>query len=116
MKRAVAIPTLRGMHASGGYAVIWRNGDGPVIPGVLLLAADAIRLRGGLRGRPIEHAISYRSLSEVRLTHDAADRVQGLPSLLLEVCRLDRFFVAAIGGIGIIAELADQIVASRPLA
>lgn len=103
------------MHAGSGYAVIWRNGDGPVVPGVLLLAADAVRLRGGVSGRTVEHAFPYGALSDVRLTHDAAERVQGLPSLLLEVCR-DRFFVAAIGGIGIIAELADLIAAARPLA
>ena len=104
------------MSGTGGYAVIWRKDDGPVVPGVLLLAGDAVRLRGGIRGHPVEHAFPYRSLSDVRLTHSAAERVQGLPSLLIEVCRLDRFLVAAIGGIGVITELADLIAAARPLA
>lgn len=98
------------------YAVVWRKGDGPVVPGQLQLLKDAIRLHGGARGSTIEERLPYSRLSAVRLAHRPEERIDGRPSLLLEVASLDRFLVAAIGGFGVVAELADLIAQARPLA
>ena len=98
------------------YAVVWQKDAGPVVPGQLQLLADAIRLRGGAHSRPVEHALAYEELSAVRLGRQPEERIQGRPSLLLEVCSIEQFLVSAIGGLGVVTELADLIEIARTLA
>lgn len=98
------------------YAVVWRKDDGPIVPGQLQIAGDAIRLRGGTHGRPEEHAVPIAEIAEVRLAHGPGERIHGLPSLLVELRSIERFFVAGIGGFGVVTELADRIAGARALA
>lgn len=101
---------------SRSYAVVWRKDEGPVVPGQLQLVQEAVKLRGGGRSQVIEHALRYDMLSAVRLGRHPEERIQGQPSLLLEVSTIERFLVSAIGGLGVVAELADLIAQARPLA
>lgn len=98
------------------YAVVWRKDDGPVVPGQLALEERVIRLLGGGRNRPVEHALPYDMVQAVRLAHRPDERIHGNPSLLLEAKTLERYLIAAIGGLGVVAELADMIANARPLA
>lgn len=95
---------------------MWRKDDGPVIPGQLQLLVDAVRLHGGVRGATVEVKLPYSRLSAVRLAHRPEERIDGRPSLLLEVASIERFLVSAIGGFGVVAELADLIAQARSLA
>ena len=52
----------------------------------------------------------------MRLSRSSEERVHGRPSLLLELVSLDCFFVAAVGSVGVVAELADLIAVARTLA
>jgi hypothetical protein len=113
MKRLLPDDTAVVTRDSGSYAVVWQKDSGPVVAGQIQLQRDAIRLRGAAHGQPVEHALRYDHLSEVRLGHQADERIQGRPSLLLEVCSIERFVVAAISGFGVVAELADLIAAAR---
>jgi len=69
------------------YAVVWQKNAGPVTPGQLQLLTDAIRLRGGARSRPVEHALPYQALSSVRLARHPDERIQGRPSLFSRCAR-----------------------------
>ena len=44
------------------------------------------------------------------------ERLTGRPSLLVELRTLERYLIAAIGGFGVLAELAEQITAAMTLA
>ena len=96
--------------------MVWRKDAGPVVPGQLLLVKVGIRLRGGSRARPEEHELPFRELADVRIAQGPEERIQGLPSLLLELRSLDRFLVAGVGGLGVVNELADLIAIARSLA
>lgn len=98
------------------YAVVWQKGDGPVVPGQLRLDDVGILLFGSLAGRAVEHVLPYRSLAVVRLGHQPDERLTGCPSLLVELQTLERFLIAAIGGFGVLTELAEQITAAMALA
>lgn len=98
------------------YAVVWQKGDGPVVPGQLRLDDAGILLFGSIAGRPEEHVLPYRSLGAVRLGHAPDERLTGRPSLLVELRTLERFLIAAIGGFGVLTELAEQITAAMALA
>ncbi len=98
------------------YAVVWRKGQGPVVAGRLQLGKCGVQLRGGLRSAPEAHDLSYADISGVRLSRSSEDRVRGRQSLLLELVSFDCFFVAAVGGFGVVAELADLIAVARTLA
>jgi hypothetical protein len=98
------------------YAVVWKKDDGLVVPGQLRLEGDGIRLAGAVAGKPEEHALSYRSLAGVRLGHGPDERLQGQPSMLVELRSLERYVIATIGGFGVLTELADEITAAMTLA
>lgn len=98
------------------YAVVWQKDDGPVVPGQLRLEQGGIRLFGASAGRPEEHTLPYQSLGSVRLAHAPDERLTGRPSLLVELRTLERFLIAAIGGFGVLTELAEQITAAMTLA
>ena len=98
------------------YAVVWRKDGGPIVPGQLRLEPEGVRLIGAAQGRPEEHLLAYGALAHVRLGHHAAERIQGRPSLFLEVGSPELFVIAAIGGVGVVTELADRLVAAMTLA
>ena len=104
------------MSRPESYAVVWRKGQGPVVPGRLQLGKCSVQLRGGLRSSPQAHDLRYADISAVRLSRSSEERVHGRPSLLLELVSLDCFFVAAVGSVGVVAELADLIAVARTLA
>ena len=98
------------------YAVVWQKDDGPVVPGQLRLEQGGIRLFGASAGGPEEHTLAYLSLGSVRLGHAPHERLAGRPSLLVELRTLERYLIAAIGGFGVLTELAEQIAAAMTLA
>lgn len=104
------------MSRPESYAVVWRKGQGPVVAGRLQLGTCGVQLCGGLLSAPEAHDLRYADISSVRLSRSSEERVRGRPSLLLELVSLDCFFVAAVGSIGVVAELADLIAVARTLA
>ena len=98
------------------YAVVWEKDGGSVVPGQLRLDQGGILLFGAAAGRPEEHTLPYSSLAGVRLGHGSKERLTGQPSLLLELRTLERYRIAAIGGFGVLTELAEQITAAMTLA
>ena len=98
------------------YAVVWRKDGGPIVTGQLRLEPEGVRLVGAVQGQPEEHLLEFRALARVELGHQADERIQGRPSLLLELRSPERFLISAIGGVGVVNELADRAAAAMTLA
>lgn len=92
------------------YAVVWREGDGPVKAGKLELGAGELSLRGsGPEGSLARQRVAYEDVAEVRLGRSEADRISGHTSLILDRRTGPPVAIAAIGGPGIVFELGDLL-------
>lgn len=103
-------------EAVSSYAVVWRKDAGPIVPGQLRFEPEGVRLVGAVHGQAEEHLVEFGELAVVRLGRDVDERVNGRSSLLLELRSRGRFFISAIGGVGVVTELADRVVAAMSLA
>jgi hypothetical protein len=104
--------TGRHGHDAGmarSYAVIWRDGEGPVHAGKLVLGADSLRLDGASRSRKVLQAIRYEHLGRGRFA-SGPERLRSLPTLLVEHGRGLCLALASVEGSGSLQELAALIV------
>lgn len=86
------------------YAVVWSDGDA-VVSGPLEAYAD----RFELRGRDEWFTIRFSSLAGASIARRDADRLRGLPALVLELGDATTFRVASLEGAGALHELAHQV-------
>src|SRR5688572_28178435 len=91
------------------YAVAWRDRMGPAHPGKLELRPEGIRLEtGGRKGRLRILAIRYNAVSAVRMAR-GRERLAGRSTILLERTGGTPIAISAVGGVGTLVDLADQI-------
>jgi hypothetical protein len=93
------------------YAVVWRTGDGPTSSGGLELGDDDLVLHGS--DEPDGFRIPFDELSSVEIGRGTAERINGNKSLVLERHSCERVLVAALGGVGLLGELADLLTRLR---
>jgi len=93
------------------YAVVWREGDGPVASGCLEIRADSIVFSGGGDGGAVERDVPLDGLRAVRVGRLPEDRLDGRASLLLEPHEGPVIRVAGVAQPGIVVELAERIAA-----
>jgi hypothetical protein len=99
--------TLEGMTS---YAVIWREGNGPLYAGKLELGAAALRLRGsGPRSSLARRDIAYADVAEVRIARTPTERLNGSPAVVLDRRAAAPIIVAALSGVGVVFEVADLV-------
>ena len=67
------------------YAVTWQEPDGDRHSGRLELDADALRLEGRNGDGRRTKVVRYGDLMGFRLARSSGDRVQGRPTLVLEL-------------------------------
>lgn len=92
------------------YAVVWREAGGPVLAGKLELGADGLRLEGsGHRGLVARRRLEYADLAEIRIGREPAERINGLPSLILERGAGQSIAVAVLESPGAVFELSDVL-------
>jgi hypothetical protein len=95
------------------YAVLWRDGEGPVRAGKLELDLYGFTLDGvaGAKGNRhrIAHRVDYEDICAVRVGRSTADRIVGQPSLVLELATGGPLAVRSIDGPGTLHELAEQL-------
>jgi hypothetical protein len=92
------------------YALTWRDGDGPVRAGKLMLGATGRRLEGGTaRGRLSEERILYGRLSKVATVRRAQARIGGRPTLVLERPGRPSLAIACVDGLGCLREVAQTL-------
>ena len=95
------------------YGVVWREGAGPIGRGKLELHPWALRLEGLADSGPSLREIAYEDLALVRVGREAADRIAGRPSLILELRDGGPLTIASIAQPGVIGELAGRIAVLR---
>ena len=92
------------------YAVTWREGDGQVRAGKLMLGATSLRLEGGTaRGRLSEERILYGRLSKVGTARRPEERIGGRPTLVLERPGRPSLAIACVDGLGCLREVAQTL-------
>jgi hypothetical protein len=98
-------------HEPHAYAVVWRVGDGPACSGKLEVGHDELVLKGAAIPEGIH--IPFLDVSSVEVSRAPADRVNGQRSLVVERDSSERVRIAALDGIGMLAELNDLLARLR---
>jgi hypothetical protein len=91
------------------YAAIWRDPDGRVAHGKLLVGPDVLSLEGtSSDGALSRRHIRYAEVTEVRIGRAPEERVGGRPSLVLERAPEPPLVIDVLGA-GMLYELADLL-------
>ena len=91
------------------YAVLWRDGDGPVSAGKLVLGPTSLCLETGRGpGRASSRIIRYVELTSVG-NAAPADRIRSRPTALIDRSRRDRLSIAAVDGMGSVREIVERL-------
>lgn len=88
------------------YAIVWREPDGTACTGSVETGAQALAFRGAAAGRAVEREVRFADLAGVRTLRTGHDLIDGRTTLLLELAAGGALHVAAVAGVGALAELA----------
>jgi hypothetical protein len=92
------------------YAVIWSDPVEDVEAGKLELEPNALRFEGthgAAAGRV--HRVYYEDIEAVHVGREAAERVAGKPSIVLDLAVGGPLRIASINGPGMVSELAEHL-------
>jgi hypothetical protein len=96
------------------YAVIWRNGDGPVRPGKLVLGPKSFHLETGRPGgRLSAQRIRYADLASVEKARPA-ERLNGRPTTVVRRTARDPLVISAVDGLGSAQEIVERLAREVP--
>jgi hypothetical protein len=102
---------------TNAYPVVWTLGDGDPIPGALEIAGDDIRLTGRAPdGTGTTSRIAAAEIVHVRRSGAAADRVAGLPAVVVDERGGRRFVIAPQAGGDHLSEIAGLLQDAAGLA
>ena len=91
------------------YAVLWRDGDGPVSAGKLVLGPTSLRLETGSGPvRTSSKVIHYADLTGVA-NAAPADRIRSQPTAVLDRNDRERLSIAAVEGMGSGREIVERL-------
>jgi|RhiMetdeSRZDD1v2_1073273.scaffolds.fasta_scaffold01418_11 hypothetical protein len=94
-------------HSS--YAVLWREGDGPIRVGKLIVGPTGLRLETGAgRARASSSVVRYSELTRVGTTLPA-DRIQSRQTAVISRSGRERLRIAAVDGFGSLREIVERI-------
>jgi hypothetical protein len=98
------------------YAVTWQEPDGDRHSGRLELGTDALRLEGRNGAGALKRSVRYGDVERYRLARSSGDRLQGRPTLILELADDDEIKIASVAQPGIIGEVAERLagLSARP--
>jgi hypothetical protein len=91
------------------YAVTWEEPDGTRRSGRLELGVDALRLEGSNGEGATSKDLPYSDVSRFRLARSGGERLQGRPTLLLELRSREMLKIAGVSQPGLVAELSDRL-------
>ena len=91
------------------YAVTWEEPDGARHSGRLELGAEALTLEGGNDNAAARRVLPYGDVAGFRLARANGDRLQGRPTLILELPGERAIRLASVAQPGIVGELADRL-------
>ena len=91
------------------YGVVWRIGEQPLARGKLELLPRVVRLDGLAGEQRVTLEIPYEHLDGVHTGRTGAERLNGQPTLVLELGGEEPIVVSAVAQAGVIAELTEHI-------
>ncbi|HSS74337.1 MAG TPA: hypothetical protein VLK53_12305 [Gaiellaceae bacterium] len=91
------------------YGVVWQEGEAPLARGKLELLPNALLLDGVTGSGHAVREIQYEELSTVRVGRAGSERLDGRPTLLLDLVSGARVTVASVAQAGIAAELVERL-------
>ena len=95
------------MHLT--YAVTWEGPEGTRRSGRLELCDGALHLEGSNGYGAARRELPYADVSGFRLARAGGERLQGRPTLLLELRGGEMLKIAGVSQPGIVAELSDRL-------
>ena len=91
------------------YAVLWREGDGPVSAGKLVLGPTSLRLdTGSGRDRTSSTGLRYADVASVEIG-GLADRIRFCPTAVVSRIGRGTLSIAAIDGTGSVRVIVEQL-------
>lgn len=92
------------------YAVVWSEPLCDVEMGKLELDPGCIRFEGshGRRCRCV-HRVYYEDIEGVRIGHQAGERLQGRPAVVVDLLDGGAVRIGGVNGVGTVSELADEL-------
>jgi hypothetical protein len=101
---------------TGSYAVLWREGKGPIYAGKVELSARGLKFEGSCHDRlRASRAIGYEDLAGLSLTRAPQERIYGKLTLMLELREGGVVEIASVNGFGVVRELEERIAGLAPL-
>jgi hypothetical protein len=96
------------------YAVVWSENDGPLYAGKVELGRRWLVLAGA--ARPALESLRrlfFEEVADVHVERQAASRLAGRPTLVLERRQGGSVRIASVEGAGALHELAEALAAAR---
>jgi hypothetical protein len=91
------------------YAVLWRDGDGPISAGKLVLGPTSLRLEAGSGpGRASSKVVRYADLTGVAQAVPS-DRIRSQPTAILSRSTREGLSIAAVDGMGSVREIVERL-------
>lgn len=99
---------------SPSYAVVWLEPPGPVWAGSAVQTPASLVLSGSFGPQRVRREIPYADVAAVSFVRSLEERLNGAPTLQLELRPLGRVFLATVAGAGALRELHDVLLGSLP--
>jgi hypothetical protein len=113
MRRGGAPPTIASIIER--YPVVWCEDAGPMYAGSLVLGPSSLTLDGSVAGARHVLELPYDELMRVRMAGERGERVRGRPTLLVGAAG-HNVRIAVVSETGVMAEVADALTRSMPVA
>jgi len=101
-------PVRSGNPSSVRYPAVWRLGKGAIVAGEVELGDAGLRLAGRSETGPSEHSAGYGEIRQVRVARGAEERLNGRPTLLLDLDQGQALALMPLG-MGLMAEMAELL-------
>jgi hypothetical protein len=88
------------------YAVVWREGDGPLNVGKLEVGGEGVRLSSGGRTSLV---VTRASITAVDVQHPGAGLLGDLRTVTIGRRHTEPVTIGALNGIGVVFEIADVV-------
>lgn len=100
------------------YAVTWEEAGGKRHSGRLELGSDGLRLEGRNGAGVVNTVVPYVEVVGYRVAHARGDRLQGRPTLIVELAGERTVKIASVAQSGVVGEVAERLAgltaAARP--
>jgi len=101
-------PVRSGNPSSVRYPAVWGLGEGAIVAGEVELGDAGLRLDGRSQTGRSERSASYRQIRQVRVARSAQERLNGRPTLLLDLAEGQTLAIMPLG-MGLMAEMAELL-------